>query len=77
MRGVEGMNYAIKNYDTIDGGRCMIEFKVHYRLWIFVRATPVRQRLANGGFSLIEPIENGKRMWVTTSGIGFFRLEQA
>ena len=65
---------CIKTYDTTDGRRVTIQFKVHYVLWGLVRANPVRSRVY--GDPEIDTIEDGRRMWITTSGLGWFPLEQ-
>jgi hypothetical protein len=60
---------CIKFYEEVT-----VEFLVHYRFLIFVRVTPVRMRIFNDP---IQEIVNGKRDWITTSGIGWFPLEEA
>lgn len=69
------MKYCIKDYPSLYGetvGSCIVEFRVHYTfLWFFVRVTPVRQQRLE---KPLERIPNGKRMWITTSGIGWVRL---
>lgn len=72
------MEYVIKRYDTTTGGECLVEYELHYEfLWFWLRVTPVRQKHITGGAGVTEPITGAKRMWISTSGAGFFRLEQA
>lgn len=65
---------CIKTYDTTEGGRVTIEFQVHYVIWGLVRVTPIRSRLESD--PVIDTIKDGHRMWITTSALGWFPLEE-
>jgi len=64
--------YCVKFYEDERGLPIAIEAVVHYQLFIFVRVTDVRVKNSDGEIIEINP--ERKRSWVTTSGIGWFRL---
>jgi hypothetical protein len=71
--------YCVKSYDTItkegNVGMVSVEHVVHYTfLWIFVRVTAVRYRFGDDPIGVLEIPRS--REWITTSGIGWMRLEQ-
>lgn len=76
----EDSSYCVKRYPYIDAGGAILataflEFKVHYVVGPFVRATALRYKIDDEEIVEI-PQAKHSREWLLTSGIGWFRLEQ-
>lgn len=66
--------YVVKTYRGPMGTN-RVEFQVLFHfLWIFIYASPTRSMNSHGD---IKVIQWAKNCWITTSGAGYFRLEEA